>query len=220
MAEGSSSAYGNSADHTPQDIRWMPGRDPSRNWAITRAQPVASLLVAGTLWGFTRSVPPPAELVGKRLIITAGVGHEAFRDAAEDGWAAVAAYCGEAFSPAEIPSGRHAIFKRCVKTLPVGMSVGAVRLAGAFIIDRMMDGKVYANLRSGGKYGLGPGERAMGIWREFDGKPLAQLERITPGRWMWCFDAAHEFDLDFRVKVKGFGGLWDYEKGLKLRGAL
>lgn len=208
---------GNSSEHVPQDIRWMDGRDPARNWAITRAQPVASLAVCGALWGFTRSVPPPAPLIGRRLILTAGGGHHPFKEAAESGHRAVLDYCGVALSPAEIPSGRERMFREAVKTLPQFQSVGAVRLAAAFQVAHVIDGVVYADIRPGGAYSA---PRQMGIWKEFDQRPLPQLERIERGRWMWCFDAAHEFDLDRRVALKGFGGVWDYEKGLKLRGAL
>lgn len=210
------SASGNSAEHTPLDIRWQEGRDPARNWAITRQQPVASLLVSGALWGFSRSVPPPAPLMGKRLIITAGGGHEPFRDAGPCGQAAVAAYCGRDISPAEIPDGRRKIYSEAVKTLPVSQSVGAVSLAAAFQIGNVMDGQVYADLRSGGAYSA---PRQMGIWKEFDGRALPLVEKLTRGRWMWCFDAHHEFDLDFRVRMSGWGGIWDYEKGVALRRA-
>ena len=210
-------AAANSAEHTPDDIRWQPGRDPDRNWAITRAQPVASLAVAGKLWGFSRSVPPPAPLMGKRLILTAGGSHEPFKDAAPSGWAAVADYCGQEISIAEIPSGRERLYREAVKTLPVSQSVGAVRLVAGFQIARVVDGQVYADVRPGTAYS---GPRGLGIWKEFDGQPLPIVEKLTPGRWMWCFDAHHEFDLDRRVSVKGWGGIWDYVGGLALRGAI
>ena len=207
----------NSSDFTPDDIRWMEGRDPERNWAITRAQPVASLAVAGLLWGFSRSVAPPAPLMGRRLIITAGGGHEPFKDAEASGHQALAGYCGVDISPAEIPSGREKIYREAVKTLPVSMSVGAVRLAAAFQISRVLEGRVFADIRPGTAYS---GPRGLGIWREFDGMPLPIVEKLERGRWMWCFDSAHEFDLDMRKPVKGFGGIWDFVKGLELRGAL
>lgn len=207
----------NSAEHTPEDIRWMEGRDPARNWAITRRQPVASLVVSGALWGFSRSVPPPTPLMGRRLIITAGGGHETFKAAAPSGWDAVARYCGQAVSPAEIPETRKRLYAEAVKTLPVSQSVGAVRLAAAFQIANVIGDTVYADVRTGGPYS---GARQMGIWREFDQRDLPQVERLERGRWMWCFDAHHEFDLDARKAVKGFGGVWDYVKGLDLRGAL
>ncbi|MDP3460064.1 MAG: hypothetical protein Q8S09_12400 [Hyphomonas sp.] len=210
-------ASGNSAEHTPDDIRWMDGRDASRNWAITRAQPVASLVVSGALWGFTRSVPPPPQLIGKRLIITAGGGHHPFKEAGDDGRAAVLEYCGVEVSIAEIPAGRERMFRDAVKTLPVFQSLGAVRLAAAYQIAHVIDGVVYADLRQGTAL---VAARQMGIWKEFDGRPLPRLETLERGRWLWCFDAAHEFDLDMRLPLKGFGGIWDYEKGLKLRGAI
>lgn len=210
-------AHVNAAEYTPEDIRWMDGRDASRNWAITRAQPVASLIVSGALWGFTRSVAPPPQLMGRRLIITAGGGHHPFKEAGDTGRAAVLDYCGAEVSIAEIPAGRERAFREAVKTLPVFQSVGAVRLAAAFQIARVIDDNVFADLRQGTAH---MAARQMGIWREFDGRALPQLEPLERGRWMWCFDAAHEFDLDHRVAVKGFGGIWDYEKGLHLRGAL
>lgn len=206
--------YLNSSDFTPDDIRWAEGRDPARNWAITRQQPVASLLVSGALWGFSRSVPPPAPLIGKRLILTAGGGHEAFKDADAAGWGAVAAYCGQEVSAAEIPDGRRKLYAEAVKTLPVSQSVGAVRLAAAFQIGNVLEGCVYADVRPGTAYS---GPRGMGTWQLFDGQPLPIVEKLTRGRWMWCFDAHHEFDLDFRVSMNGFGGIWDYEKGVALR---
>lgn len=210
-------AASNSSDHTPQDIRWMDGRDPARNWAITRAQPIASLVVSGGLWGFTRSVAPPAPLIGKRLIITAGGDHHPFNQAGASGWAAVADYCGQQVSPAEIPSGREKLFREAVKTLPVSQSVGAVRLAAAFQIGNVIGDTVYADVRAPGAYSA---PRQMGIWREFDQRDLPRLEKLERGRWMWCFDAHHEFDLDHRVLVKGYSGIWDYVLGLELRGAL
>lgn len=205
------------AARAPASIRWEDGHDPDRFWAITRAQPVASLVVSGALWGFTRSVPPPPQLVGKRIIITAGGGHHPFKDAGEDGKAAVLAYCGIEVSPAEIPAGREKMFRGAVKTLPRFQSVGAVRLAAAFKIGNAIDGQVYADIRPGTAFSA---PTVRGVWKEFDGRALPRLEELTRGRWMWCFDAAHEFDLDKRVAVKGFGDLWDYERGLKLRGAL
>lgn len=208
---------GNSSEHTPEDIRWSEGRDPARFWAVTRRQPVASLLVAGLIWGFSRSVPPPAPLIGKRLIVTAGGDHHPFKQAGRSGEDAVFDYCGVAVSIAEIPSGRARMFRDAVHTLPVSQSVGAVRLAAAFQIANVIDDVVYADVRQGGAYSA---PRQMGIWQEFDKRPLARVEDLRRGRWMWCFDAAHEFDLDRRVKLKGFGGIWDYEKGLRLRGAL
>ncbi|MBI1401435.1 hypothetical protein [Hyphomonas sp.] len=209
------SAAGNSAEHTPDDIRWMDGRDPNRFWAITRAQPVASLTVAGVLWGFTRSVAPPPQLIGKRLIITAGGGHHPFKEAADSGRNAVLAHCGVAVSPAEIPDGREKMFREAVHSLQASMSVGAVRLAAAFQIANVVDGQVYADIRPGTAHSA---PRGLGIWREFDQRALPQVETLDRGRWLWCFDAAHEFALDMRVPVKGFGGIWDYEKGLALRG--
>lgn len=209
-------AFDNSAEHTPEDIRWATGKDYERNWAITRSQPIASLVVSGALWGFTRSVPPPPALMRRRLIITAGGGHHPFKEAGEDGRAAVMNYCGVEVSIAEIPAGRERMFREAVKTLPQFQSVGAVRLAAAFQIAAVIDGHVYADLRTG-VYGE---PRQMGAWSEFDKRPLPQLETLDRGRWLWCFDAAHEFDLDMRIPVKGFGGIWDYEKGLKLRGAI
>lgn len=212
-------AFDNSAEHTPVDIRWIDGRsDPDTFWAITRAQPVASLVVSGKLWGFTRSVPPPHPLIGKRLIITAGGGHHPFKEAGDDGRAAVLEYCGVEVSIAEIPAGRERMFREAVKTLPQFQSVGAARLAAAFRIGNVIDGVVYADLTPARTGYEGPNFR--GIWRDFDKRPLPQLETLERGRWLWCFDAAHEFDLDKRVAVKGFGGIWDYEAGLKLRGAI
>lgn len=209
---------GNSSEHTPDDIRWMEGRDPDRNWAITRAQPVASLAVAGKLWGFSRSVAPPAPLIGKRLILTAGGSHVPFKDAGPTGWAAVADYCGQEISVAEIPSGRERLYREAVKTLPPSQSVGAVRLVAAFQIGRVLDdGSVYADLRPGTAYS---GPRGLGIWKEFDGRALPIVEKLERGRWIWCFDAHHEFDLDKRVAIKGFGGIWDYVLGVAHRGAL
>lgn len=213
MPEGS---YGNSAEHCPQDIRWMDGRDPERFWAITRAQPVASLVVAGVLWGFTRSVPPPPQLIGKRLIITAGAAHHPFKEAGESGRQAVLDYCGVTVSPAEIPEGRERMFRAAVHGLQASVSVGAVRLAGAFQIAHVIGGEVFADIRPGTAYSAA---RQMGIWKEFDGRALPQVEALERGRWLWCFDAAHEFACDKRVPVKGFGGIWDYEKGLALRSA-
>lgn len=214
MPDRSINHSANSAEFTPDDIRWTQGRDPDRNWAITRQQPVASLLVSGVLWGFSRSVPPPAPLMGRRLIITAGSGHEPFKDAAESGWAAVAAYCGQAISAAEIPDARKRLYAEAVKTLPAKQSVGAGRLAAAFQIGNVIGGKVYADIRAPGPYGA---MRQMGIWKEFDGRELPIVEKLARGRWMWCFDAHHEFDLDFRIRMPGFGGIWDYEKGVALR---
>lgn len=214
---GAAANAANSAEHTPEDIRWSEGRDPARFWAVTRRQPVASLLVAGLIWGFSRSVPPPAPLIGKRLIVTAGGDHHPFKQAGRSGEDAVFDYCGVAVSIAEIPSGRARMFREAVHTLPASQSVGAVRLAAAFQIANVIDDVVYADVRQGGAYSA---PRQMGIWQEFDKRPLARVEDLRRGRWMWCFDAAHEFDLDRRVKLKGFGGIWDYEKGLRLRGAL
>ncbi|MBA4338344.1 MAG: hypothetical protein C0421_05820 [Hyphomonas sp.] len=211
MPEGS---YGNSAEHCPQDIRWMDGRDPARFWAITRAQPVASLVVAGVLWGFTRSVPPPPQLIGKRLIITAGASHHPFKEAGDSGRAAVLDYCGVSVSPAEIPEGRERMFREAVHGLQASVSVGAVRLAGAFKIANVIDGHVYADLRPGTEYSA---PRSHGLWEVFDKRFLPQVEALERGRWLWCFDAAHEFSCDKRVAIKGFGGIWDYEKGVALR---
>lgn len=207
----------NSSDFTPDDIRWADGRDPSRSWAITRKQPVASLLVSGGIWGFCRNTAPPRELVGRRLIITAGGDHEPFRDAEESGWDAVAAYCGQAISPAEIPSGRKRIYAEAVKTLPVSQTVGSARLVAAFKIHRVMGGALYADVRAPSGFSAPP---MMGVWKEFEGRPLPMVEKLEPGRWVWCFEEPHEFDLDAREAIKGFGGIWDLDGGLKLRGAV
>lgn len=204
----------NSSDFTPDDIRWTEGRDPDRNWAITRQQPVASLLVSGALWGFSRSVPPPAPLIGRRLIVTAGGGHEPFKAADIAGMEAVGSYCGglgEVDGEAEMRKA----YGAAVHTLPVKMSVGAVRLAAAYQIGHVSpEGIVYADIKPVGRY---QAPRQMGIWKEFDRRKLPIVEKLERGRWMWCFDAHHEFDLDFRVRMPGFAGIWDYEKGVALR---
>jgi hypothetical protein len=208
----------NSSDHTPEDIRWQDGRNPERPWAITRKQPVASLLVAGALWGFCRRTPPPRELIGRRLIITAGVSHEPFKGAGETGWAAMAAHAGISVSPAEIPSGRERIFREAVKALPYGETVGSAQLTAAFKIHRVYGGRVFTNLSPGKGYAPPP---VMGRWREFEAQiDLPIVEALTPGEWMWCFEEPHAFAEDVREKIKGFGGIWDLDGGLKLRGAL
>lgn len=204
----------NSSDFTPDDIRWAEGRDPDRNWAITRQQPVASLLVSGALWGFSRSVAPPAQLMGRRLIITAGGGHEPFKDADASGMDALEAYCG-GFGECEDEAARRKAYAREVHGLPSSVSVGAVKLAAAYKIGNVApDGTVYADLKNPGPY---KAPTQMGIWREFDRRKLPMVEKLERGRWMWCFSAHHAFDLDFRVPMAGFGGIWDYEKGVALR---
>lgn len=218
-------AAANSATFTPEDIRWQSHSDPARNWAITRRQPVASLAVSGAIWGFSRSVPPPTLMIGRRLIVTAGSSHYPFNTADDNGRGAVMAlFTDDAPQDAAAgddagPADHEAMFRARVKCLPFAQSVGAVHLAAAFIVGNVIDGMVYADTRPGTQHSLGPGERALGTWREFDRRVLPAVEHVKRGDWLWCFDQAHEFELDHRVAVKGFGGLWDYEKGLRLRGA-
>lgn len=217
------SAAANSATFTPDDIRWQERSDPARNWAITRRQPIASLAVSGAIWAFSRSVPPPTLMIGRRLIVTAGSSHYPFKVADGNGREAVLGLFSD-----DVPHGaglegdddagdQEKLYRARVKCLPFGQSVGAVRLAAAFIVGNIIDGVVYADSRPGSQHSLGPGERAMGTWREFDRRVLPAGEHIKRGDWLWCFDKAHEFELDHRVAVKGFAGLWDYEKGLRLR---
>ena len=215
--EGAGTAASNSNDFTPEDIRWMEGRDPERNWAITRQQPVASLLVAGLIWGFCRNTAPPRELIGRRLIITAGSGHEPFKNADASGWDAVARYCGQKISPAEIPSGRKRLFAEAVKTLPPAQTVGSARLVAAYKVHRVIRGALRADVSPTRGYAAPP---MMGRWQDFEGKHLPMVETFAIGSWVWCFEEPYEFDLEAREPIKGFGGIWDFVKGLELRGAL
>ena len=63
--------------NNPDGILFEPGADPDAPWAITRQQPVASLLAEGVINAFTRSRRPPPVLMGKTLTLHAGTGEVA-----------------------------------------------------------------------------------------------------------------------------------------------
>ncbi len=74
--------------------RWERGSDPSLTWAVSVAQPLASLLVAGETFLLVRDAPPPRALIGRDVLIHAGrtpLTFKSFSDAAraraERAWA-------------------------------------------------------------------------------------------------------------------------------------
>ena len=183
-------------------VGWERGADASRAWAITRQQPVASLLAGGHSVGFTRKLRPPAALMRRELIIHAGTVPVPYNRVPPSCRAAAEEALGCTLEEAR-------------RELPMGRVVGRARLIAAMQIAGLEHGR-----------GTEPdrlrcviGRRAhhqMGVWQEFDRCERPPGCDVSPGRWLWCFEAPVGLAGE---AVKGFGGLWDFELGKGLRAA-
>lgn len=191
--------------------------DPDRKWAITLPEPVGSLIIAGKIWAFTSSQPPPRRLVGKRLTIHGGQGLvkitplkdapasqkliELTSGTGEGGWR----------DGLNILSTRHA-----------GKVLGSALLSAAFGLGRAVmttkDAPIVSSYRPDSR-----AEYYRGNWRDFDGRSMAVFgdwsspdKKARKVRWVWCFCDPH-LSGACDTPINGFGGLWDLDKGVALR---
>ena len=183
------------------DIRWQPGSDPEREWAITRKAPEAHLLVAGVVTRFARSVRPPRALLGRRLTITAGVTDEALCRISEPARAIIAGRAG--LEPED--------WREAFNGLDRGVIIGSARLVGAFVVSRTVAGRVFAAVSDEAR------RDALGTGKGFKSEPQIEVGDWSRGRWAWCFADAVEYTGGARQACKGFGHIWDLERGHRIR---
>lgn len=199
------------------NISFIPNQsDPSRQWAMTRATPIAQLLIAGRIACFTRAVPPPKRLIGQRLKIHAGAGLVKIRPLELQKEAQRLIGLEANCEPDNWRKGLDIL-----KAKRAGHVLGDAQLVGAFVVGQLIggegDAQMIASYRpdSHGKFYLGD-------WTAFDGHRQVTIGNWNApnfqdkaSRWVWCFRDAVRCS-PIRVG-DGFGGLWDYEAGRDLR---
>ena len=170
-------------------LEFEPGRsDPDKKWALSVKQPLAGLVAMGTTPLITKSLPPPAELVGKRIALHAGAGHVPYKEFSED--AAEWAHKKWGASLSELR-----------QMLPHGGVIATVKLEAAYKIGRAMHRKIYAAPpnRYGSSY--------KGPWHPYDGAYFFEQGTGFAGRWAWALTEP-KLCPDF-VPLRGHGGIFD-----------
>jgi len=186
---------------------------------ITRQTPIASLLISGELHGFTRSVQPPKELIGRRIHLHAGQGLCAIKPL-QSNPAAQRLICNEA-GEADLGSWRKGLDR--LSERDGGKILGSAVLSAAFIIGQVIGAEGGPQIVASYKPDS-HGVYYLGNWRKFDGRRQVTFgdysapdKAAKKRRWLWCFHGAQMIPRVMPGSVKGFGGLWDYERGLDLR---
>lgn len=179
------------AERNYHSLEFVPRRsDPNRKWALSVKQPLAGMIAMGKTAIITKSTAPPAELIGKRIALHAGAGHQPYKEFTPDAeqWA-------HAIWGVGLPELR--------ALLPRGGIIATVELSAAFRIGRVMQGKCYAY--PGSQYAA----HYAGIWADYDGTYIFEQGEVDPGRWAWCLTAPRL--CENLVSLKGYGGIFDLD---------
>lgn len=177
-------------------LEFVPGKsDPSKRWALSVKQPLAGMVAMESTAVITKSSPPPAELIGKRIALHAGLGDVPYKEFSEDAEAWARKRWGVG-----LPELR--------RLLPHGGVIATVKLEAAYKIGRAMFRKVYA--KPPNKYG----SLYMGRWHLYDGVYFFEQGKDFEGRWVWALTEPKLCpDL---VPLRGYGGVFDLNGALAL----
>lgn len=216
-----------------------------RRWVVSRAGPIMPLLASDRYFGaalcFTKSQPPPRDLIGKTVSLHAGAGTVPI--APIRGVNGTDPKTGAPFKPARYEGGSLAAQRAIameagcepegwreglgdLQRRTGGRIIGEARLIGAFVQGTChVDERGFIPLSpdrpdSHGRFYLG---RWQEFWRQYAlplGNWHAPDKQKKKRRWVWCFDQPRRFAQSMSVPCKGFGGLiWDQELGLAKRKA-
>ena len=179
------------AERTYHALEFVPRRsDPSRRWALSVKQPLAGMIATGRTAIVAKSAAPPAELIGRRIALHAGAGHDPYK-----AFSAHAADWARAVWGADLPALRH--------LLPRGGVIATVELSAAFRIGRIMGNRAWAQPSS--QYAA----NRQGLWADFDGAYAFEQGDCAAGRWAWCLSLP-VLCTDL-VPLRGYGGIFDLE---------
>jgi hypothetical protein len=190
-----------------EDIRYQPGRsDPTRDWALSVKQPLASMLIGGAAFCVVKKERPPVEMIGRGIVLHAGKGDFPMR-----GFGDLARQKTEAHFGCKLADLRE---RHGGAGLPHGAIIGEVRLIGAMCIGQTVNGWTHGSLSPRHRGGPYSGGQNLGRWAEFDPSP-GVIGTLTAGRWLWGFERVCAYAEP--ETFKGFGGLFDLRKGRAIR---
>lgn len=180
----------------PNDIRFgAASNDVTRDWCLSVAQPMASLLIAGRINCLFKSFPPPVAMVGRSFYIHAGQGDLPYKHFADWQRRAVQMELGRTLEAAR-------------RDLPKGQVLGKVRLLAANIVGAAGERVLYASPKAAHV------SLAMGDWQDFDRFVDLYVGDAAKGRWVWWVDLPVAIEPE---PLKGQSMLFDLEHARALR---
>ena len=202
----------------PDGIMFVPNvSDYRRAWALTLKEPIAGLMVAGKIWAFTKSTPPPRRLIGQRIHFQAGQALVKIGPVKENVPLQKMISIASGAEPDAWRQGLDVLSKK-----NAGKVLGSAVLRAAFVTGGLRPitdhGVCAVSFRPDSN-----APRYLGEWRSFDGRTIipvgnwsAPSRTARTWRWAWCFSDP-QLNPKSDERLKGFGGLWDLEKGLAFR---